>query len=281
MSATRILKKRKEACATLEEIYNGKKHYFLIHYSCESFYENPDGHSARITSIAIRNLASGQTQSFSIHQYAERNHIASDQIASSYDELEKKMLKSFYEFVKKNSLSKWIHWNMRDINYGFEAINHRYKVLGGTPHDILDENRIDLARLLISLYSPKYIGHPRIEKLVARNKITTKDFLTGKEEAEAFEQQQYVKLHQSTLRKVDIFANIIGRIEDNSLRTNETWLSKNILYPEILLEWLRNHWIVKFCGVILILAGIYKIFWPYIISLLEWCKSMVFPFITN
>jgi len=52
---------------------------------------------------------------------------------------------------------------MRDSNYGFEAIAHRYKVLDGTPEEIVDEYLVDLAKLLIDLYSPKYIGHPRLE----------------------------------------------------------------------------------------------------------------------
>jgi len=39
---------------------------WVIHYSCESFYDRPNGASPRITSIAVRKLDSGQTLSFSI-----------------------------------------------------------------------------------------------------------------------------------------------------------------------------------------------------------------------
>jgi hypothetical protein len=28
---------------------------------------------------------------------------------------------------------KYLHWNMRDINYGFAAIEHRHRVLDGSP----------------------------------------------------------------------------------------------------------------------------------------------------
>ncbi|HUF19319.1 MAG TPA: hypothetical protein VMP00_01065, partial [Burkholderiales bacterium] len=45
----------------------------VIHYSCESFYDKTDGKTPRITFIAVRNLRSGQTDSFSIHQMAEES----------------------------------------------------------------------------------------------------------------------------------------------------------------------------------------------------------------
>jgi len=46
--------------------------------------------------------------------------------------------------------------------------------------------------------------------------------LTGEDEARAFEQRNYVGLHQSTLRKVDVIANILSRVQDRALKTNTT-----------------------------------------------------------
>jgi hypothetical protein len=118
---------------------------------------------------------------------------------------------------------KYLHWNMRDINYGFSAIEHRYRVLGGDPFLVEDQNKCDLARLLIDIYGVDYIGHPRLEALLAKNNIQALDFLTGAQEAEVFEKRQFVRLHQSTLRKVDVIATIAGRAHDRRLRTNTTW----------------------------------------------------------
>jgi hypothetical protein len=109
---------------------------------------------------------------------------------------------------------------MRDANYGFAAIEHRYRVLGGEPVIIEDERKHDLARLVIDIFGKGYIGHPRMESLIEKNKIRPLDFLTGGQEAEAFEQRQFSKLHQSTLRKVDIFANVATLVKDRSLKTN-------------------------------------------------------------
>jgi hypothetical protein len=67
---------------------------------------------------------------------------------------------------------KYLHWNMRDINYGFAALEHRYRVLGGGPIVIEDDKKIDLARLLIDVYGVGYAGHPRLVQLLAMNHIS-------------------------------------------------------------------------------------------------------------
>jgi hypothetical protein len=228
-SATNKLARRREAIAAIERVFK-ETNVNVIHYSCESFYNKTDGNSPRITSIAIRNLRSGQTSSFSIHQIAERKKLSLGDIEQNYDELEHLMLTDFYRFVTRHSGFLWLHWNMRDINYGFSAIAHRFSVLGGEPVYIEDNRLVDLARVLIARYGPEYTRygpdnkeHPRLEKLMMLNQISAKDALTGKEEADAFDNKQYIKLHQSTLRKVDVIANIAEREWNGSLRTNSTW----------------------------------------------------------
>ena len=134
------------------------------------------------------------------------------------------MLDAFFEHIGGHRGMKYLHWNMRDINYGFAAIEHRYRVLGGNPAFIIqDENKFDLARLLIDIYGVGYTEHPRLTTLLDKNKIQPRDFLKGASEAEAFEQGNFVGLHQSTLRKVDMIANLAGRARDRSLKTNTTW----------------------------------------------------------
>lgn len=59
--------------------------------------------------------------------------------------------------------------------------------------------------------------------MLEKNSIQPRDFLNGASEAEAFERGNYVGLHQSTLRKVDVIANLAGRVRDRSLKTNTTW----------------------------------------------------------
>ncbi len=141
---------------------------------------------------------------------------------------------------------------MRDINYGFQAIEHRHKVLGGVPPSRLPEERkFDLARALIAIYGIKYASHPRLESIVKLNHITDKGFLVGKDEAEAFERGEFVKFHQSTLRKVDILANIFGRVLSNSLLTQSKWWDTRGLHPQVFAELATEHW----AGVLIAMVG--------------------------
>lgn len=239
------VQKRRQAKVKLSELMSKSDQVIVIHYSCESFYDRPDGSSPRITSIAVRNLDSGQTTSFSIHQIAERKGYSASALEQHYNELEKLMLEEFYDFVRRHSSHIWLHWNMRDINYGFPAIAHRFKVLQGVPEDVSESKLVDLSRLLISIYGVGYIQHPRLTSLVAKNQITHRDFLDGKAEADAFTNKHYVKLHQSTLRKVDVLANIVERAADGSLKTNSIWKDIYGGYPAAVIEIIKENPIIS------------------------------------
>jgi hypothetical protein len=82
-------KRQKTGCAKLDSAFADAANVWVIHYSCESFYDRPNGASPRITSIAIRKLDSAQTRSFSIHQVAEEQRVSFDQIEAHYDALER------------------------------------------------------------------------------------------------------------------------------------------------------------------------------------------------
>ena len=254
------LEQREKLLAKIEELDRKADTTLIIHYSCESFYDRPDGGTPRITSIAVSNLASGQTKSFSIHKIAEQEHIPIQGIDSHYDSLERKMLDEFFEFAHSNKPCSWVHWNMRDINYGFEAIEHRYKVLGQQLEHALfsEEKKFDLSRALGQIYGKKYISHPRLETLVDKNGISRTDFLSGAEEAEAFEKGEYVKLHQSTLRKSHVLSEIFQRVADRTLETDAKWLDIHGLNPSTLVEYVREHWIFKALGIIAFLLGLWR-----------------------
>lgn len=254
--AVRRIRARSEGLETIAKVSESPDRVVVIHYSCESFYDRKDGRSARITSIAVRNLGSGQTTSFSIHQMAERDGRSPAQLEAQYDELERRMLDEFYEYVARHSTHVWLHWNMRDINYGFSALAHRHRVLGGTPLEIHESQLVDLARVLVAIYGVSYIGHPRLTNLIRRNSISDLNFLSGPDEAKAFTDKEYVKLHQSTLRKVDIIANILGRAADRSLKTDARWGEIYGAYPAALGELIKDHWVFALLGLIATVAGL-------------------------
>lgn len=256
-SALAKIERRKKARREVEEIHNNENHVLIIHYSCESFYDRESGQTPRITSIAARNFGSGQTESFSIHKVAELAACPPHEIETRYDELEKKMLGEFYDFLETHASYDWVHWNMRDINYGFAALEHRFKVLRGRPKARLDESRKhDLSRIIVALYGPSYIAHPRMKKLMEKNGIKALDFLDGAGEAAAFENKEFVKLHQSTLRKVDIISNILGRVIDGTLKTDANWRDQYGIHPAALIELAVKHWLFSVAGLLLAIAGL-------------------------
>ena len=248
--------KQKKARAKLASVFADASNTWVIHYSCESFYDRPNGASPRITSIAVRRLDSGQTLSFSIHQVAEQRGVAFDQIEAHYDDLERQMLDAFYGHVGGHRGMRYLHWNMRDINYGFAAIEHQFRVLHGDPVVVDDDRKIDLARVLIDIYGVAYIGHPRLENLLAKNSIRPRDFLTGPQEAEAFENRNFVGLHQSTLRKVDVIANIAERAHERHLKTNTSWWSMHGGRLRSVSNWILENKTIAFIASVASIIGL-------------------------
>lgn len=206
----------KYASNILKGIENKPEKYLIIHYSCESFY-NLGGKSPRIASISVRQFNNAQTNNFSIHQYSEMLNIPITN--DTYRDIEKELLTDFFAFVDKNLDKIWIHWNMRDSVFGFNALEQRFKVLGGAPKTIDNDKKIDLGHLFKLLYGGDYIENPHIEKILELNKFNPKQFLNGKQEAEAFDNSGYVKLSMSTSSKVNLFSTFVTHAINQTLKT--------------------------------------------------------------
>ncbi|ASL92308.1 hypothetical protein BVG94_06435 [Serratia marcescens] len=247
------IQQRKSNKKAIDKAYENSSQSYLIHYSCESFYDNVSGQSRRVTSIAVRNLASAQTHSWSLHKSAELLGLLDD-MNENLDKLEKHMLKDYFIFLENHSAYLFIHWNMRDEAYGFQAIEHRYRVLKGKPFILQDDRKLDLARVLVALYGRQYAPHlsesgrrGRLMSLIEMNGIADKDALQGEEEANAFKNGMYLELHRSTLRKVDAFANIIDRVHAKSLKTKASFMDKHGIHPVAIVDLIKNHPIITCC----------------------------------
>lgn len=73
MASSELLRvrRRSQSKKDVNKAYENALRNYIVHYSCESFYDNTSGQSRRVTSIAVRNLDSAQTQSWSLHSSAE------------------------------------------------------------------------------------------------------------------------------------------------------------------------------------------------------------------
>jgi len=234
-------KEHKDALNTIIE-KSKQENILFIHYSCENFLNIKNGATPRITSIAINEYNNGQVKSFSMYKTAEIKKIKYKDVDKHYDEIEKDMLKEFFDYVKEHKTNTWIHFNMRSINFGFQTLEHRYRILGGKPEIIDDKQKFDLAQQLELVFGSDYIKHPRLENITKLNDITDKEFLSGKDEAKAFENKEYWKLHQSTLRKVQILETIFRKIINGRFKTKAKFKEKYGITLQSILDFTLTTW---------------------------------------
>ncbi len=237
----------------LQHLKQHESQLLAIHYSCQSLGDGNEGLSPRITSIAVLHLASASMHSFSIHLIAEVRKVKREEIHEHYDDLEKQMLVEFYDFVKSHQDSLWLHWNMSNINYGFEAIAHRYKVLSGADApQIPDSKRFNLSSLILAIYGRDCVDDPRMLNLMQLNGGRHRDLLSGPEEVEAFKSKEYIKLHKSTMCKVYWFQSMYYKLQTRKIKTTRTnfWNRVN--------EYMEKPW-VKLLGFIAVLFTLFQL----------------------
>jgi hypothetical protein len=201
-------------------IKKSPEQFYVIHYSSQSLFdEGTDGLSPRITSIVVMHYATRQTVSFAVHTIAELPNIAKDDVASRYDDIEKEMLAQFFNFLRDRLDRYWIHWNMRNITFGFEHLEHRSRYLGNPNPPILNvEHRLNLNDIFKEKYGD-YAAHPRMKNLVLLNGTLPPAFLDGAQEAAAFNAREFIRMQSSTICKVEFFRHAIILAERGKLRT--------------------------------------------------------------
>jgi len=194
---------------------------YIIHYSSQSLFDAEAGaHSPRITSIVVRHYTSGQTISFSMHTVAERLSISPEDVESKYDDIERDLLVHFYNFVRDRREKYWVHWNMRNVVYGFEHLEHRYRVLTGQePPSIPVEVRVNLNDVLKNRYGSDYAKDPKMLSLMELNGERAQGFLSGKEESDAFKARDFIRMNTSTISKVGFFSYVITSALNGKLKT--------------------------------------------------------------
>lgn len=238
------LEERKIGKEKIDILRKSTTKILIIHYSCESFF-NLDGRTPRITSICIKDRGTNDIITFSIHIQAQIDGNALSTLTDSqYNSLEKKMLIDFYRFVEKNSNKYWIHWNMRNTNFGFEAISNRFKILGGKPKTIPSDHKFDLSSIIGHLYTFQFEYHEpngQLLNLAHNNNITTRDAMIGADEAQAFEDKNFLKLHMSTGRKIEIIDRILLLEEKGKLKVKTGLLKQYGLSISGIFEIIRNN----------------------------------------
>jgi len=210
-----------ESSKFLNDIRKHPDRFYIIHYSSQSLFDAESGAlSPRITSIVVRHYMTGQTVSFSTHTSAEYLHVAADDIETKYDEIECDLLTQFYNFARDRREKYWVHWNMRNVTFGFEHLEHRYRVLTGKePPAIPVEVRINLSDMLKDRYGDEYAADPKMTSLMEMNGGRVQAFLSGKEESEAFKAKDFIRMNASTIAKVGFFSFVVSQLLKGKLKT--------------------------------------------------------------
>lgn len=203
-----------------KEIRKSPENFYIVHYSCQSLNDDNEGLSPRITSIGVTHFSTEQTVSFSTHAVAEEMGIARADVLANFNQVEHKLLKDFYNFVRDRRDKFWVHWNMRNLTYGFEHLEHRYRILGANDASVIPvERRINLNDMLSMKYGADYAPHPKMKSLMELNGGIHRQFLTGDEELKAFQNSEFMRMHNSTLCKLGFFHSVIRKSLAGKLRT--------------------------------------------------------------
>jgi len=219
--------RQQQARTRLAELFAYPAAVFVVHYSCQSFFQGEKLGSPRVTAIGVSNLQSGQTFSYSVQQIADMRRLTPMRVLGSMDAIERELLAGFFTFLRMNANARFLHWNMRDATFGFAAIEHRVRVLGGEPFVLHEASKYDLARLLIDIFGTDYIENPKLENLARLNALSLSGYLDGAAEAEAFEHGRYQAVLQSNLRKVGLIAAYATMAHDRTLRTEASWWTRH------------------------------------------------------
>lgn len=218
----------KEANDILKNYIKQKSQYMFIHYARQNCFENSYEKGPRVISIVVMNADSEQTMAFSLKKSAEKHggdffHVSKDE----QDTIELEMLNSFFEYIRSNSSKKWFHWNMKNNNFGFVAIEERYKELGGQSIKIDEDKKINIAVLLKKKYGTNYAQNCKWNGGVAgkmydtflQNNIDEAEILNGEQEVKEYILQNIMAIEQSVQGKVKAFRIIIEKASDNVLKT--------------------------------------------------------------
>jgi hypothetical protein len=220
--------KKDNAVRQLRSLIDSPGEAVVIHYSRQNLNDNDRGIATpRIIAIMIKSLDGITTNCFAIHHEAEKARVILENIEDYYDLLEERLLTGFNNFVKRNPGRKWIHWDMNDVHFSFEAIEHRYKVLvdefGDGYVQVPNNNRINLNQLIKAIYSSNYEKDPQLDNLMRTNNDgqLRDGFLTLPQEAQAFKELGFPSILESLRSKVNFLLDVIEKAANDALKVGK------------------------------------------------------------
>ena len=217
----------KNACNFLNDYSKSKSDYIYIHYARQNCFEDAYEKGPRIIAVVVMNAGSEQTKFFSLRKVADSyGENFFNMTESERDEIEKEMLQHFFEYVKNNEKKKWLHWNMKNNNFGFEAIEERYNELGGCAIHFEEDKLFNISVLFKEKYG-KHFAHDakwngklmgKMYDMFNMNSIEDANILNGDQEVKEYILKNIMSIEQSILGKVKAFKMLVDMAADDDLK---------------------------------------------------------------
>ena len=243
-SASKKSARREHVIRNLKNLVKRQNTIFIVDFCCLKLLYNRAKPITCPAAIAAKSLASGHTTSFSIHHEAELAGLSPSEVKSRYGELEEKMLARYFDFLNKHTAATWVHWDTRGRECGFAEIHERFRQVNSKSWASMDENkRHDLKRIIGTVYGLSHAKRPQLHQLIEQNRIESSGLLDSKGETDAFMRNEFGKLLQSTLCKVEATALLFERLSNGTLKTNASWNRRHGIRASVLVELAAKHWI--------------------------------------
>lgn len=220
-----VVQDRKVAVNNLKKLTEDSSKVLFIHYSESSTFDDDDygNISPIITSIVIKSLDGQIDKQFAIHLEADKADIPKDQIQDSYRELELRILKLYNDFVRRHLDCYWIHWDMKNIHFGFEAIKHRYEKIFEDLTDyceIPNNKKKNLRTIIEGMYGENFVsGSDTLKALMLCNSGNVEDgiYLSKDDESSQFEYKNFFAVIRSVDLKVEFIKKATKKLSYKKL----------------------------------------------------------------
>lgn len=185
--------------------------FIVVHYGCENFNKAKE-RPAAVSCIAAVGLGEGSSRAFS---------LADAPPTVTGEDREIDLLHRFFEFLSTRPEARILHWNMNTTAYGFEALALRYRWLAKKePHYIPVTSRLhDVDALVTAQFGESFVRHPKLPNLIALNGMHRRQFLSGPEEAQKFDDKDYGAIRSSVTEKARFVGSIFELLVSGKLKT--------------------------------------------------------------
>lgn len=193
--------------SNLETLRRAKNKICILHYSSSYMKKHP----VKISAITLLDYDNDESRTYSLTSKTE-----------------KEILSDFFDYVQNHPNKIYVGWNLKDISYGTQVLERRYKELEGKEPPII-KNVFDLDGIIEERYGKEYVDHEpqgKLYNLLNLNNISCISFLSGKVEAEFYEKNEFRKIEMSNSCKVAGIKKLLELLFDNKLETNATLLWK-------------------------------------------------------